>query len=193
MSNYNTYLNILKGVAKKTNLNYYNQKKLTTAYASDHTIVLSLLTPAEILALQPFIREGDWTNDNSVFSEEYDAKDITSTLISVFDQAKSDMDTFLSKPSYDFESDVVNWTTIPEMQQNFKKLKVGKTLYINSVDDEYVIPMLLELHINYFDKDDFTMTFTTNYKRKVTELRFYDLYSEVNRISATDSTFTFNE
>ncbi len=193
VSNYNTYLNILKGVAKKTNLNYYNQKKLTTAYASDNTIVLSLLTPAEILALQPFIREGDWTNDNSVFSEDYDAKDIISTLISAFDQAKSDMDTFLSKPSYDFESDVVNWITIPEMRQNYKKLKVGKTLYINSIDDEYVVPMLLELHINYFDKDDFFMTFTTNYKRKVTELRFYDLYSEVNRISATDSTFTFNE
>ena len=44
-----------------------------------------------------------------------------------------------------------------------------------------------------FDKDEFTMTFTTNYKRKVTVLRFYDLYSEVSRISATDSTFTFNE
>lgn len=191
--NYNTYLNVLKTVAKKTNLNYYNQVKLTQQYASDNTIVLSLLTPAEILALQPFIREGDWTNDNTIFSEDYDAKDIINTLVSTFDQAKSDMDTFLSKPSYDFESEVVNWTVLPEMKQNYKKLKVGKTLYINSVGDEYVIPLLLELHINYFDKDDFTMTFTTNYKRKVSELRFYDLYSEVNRVSATDSTFTFSE
>lgn len=202
LNDYNSYKDILVKVSSKTNLNYYKQISLTAQYRKNNNagldeegnpITLSLLTPAEILALQPFIREGDWTNDNTIFSEDYDAKDIVSTLVSTFDQAKSDMDTFLSKPSYDFESDVVNWTVLPEMKQNYKKLKVGKTLYINSVGDEYVIPLLLELHINYFDKDDFTMTFTTNYKRKVSELRFYDLYSEVNRISATDSTFTFSE
>lgn len=201
-NDYNSYKDILVKVSSKTNLNYYKQLALTNQYRNNNNagldiegnpITLSLLTPAEILALQPFINEGDWTNDNSIFSEDYDAKDIITTLVDVYKQAKSDMDTFLSKPSYDFESDVINWTEIPEMKKNYEKLKVGKTLYINSINDEYVIPLLLELHINYRDKDDFKMAFTTNYKRKVTELRFYDLYSEVNQISVIDSTFTFNE
>lgn len=200
VNDYNSYLKVLQTVSKKSNLNYYNQLKLTEQYRNNNgldddgnAIVLSLLTPAEILALQPFIREGDWTNDNSVFSEDYDAKDIITTLVSTFNQADSDMKTFLSKPCYDFESSVVNWTTIPEMKKVYQKLKLGQTLYINTIGNEYVIPLLLELHLNYKDKEDFTMQFTTDYKKKVAELRFYDLYSTVNQISTTDNTFTFNE
>lgn len=200
LNDYNAYLGIIKTVSAKTNLNYHNQYNLTNKYRTNNgvddngnNIVLSILTPAEILALQPFIREGDWTNDNSVFSEDYDAKDIVTTLIEAYNQAKNDMDLFISKPSYDFESDMINWTAIPEMQSNFKKLKVGKTLYINAKENEYVVPILLELHQNYKDRSDFSMKFTTDYNRKVYQLRFSDLYSTISQISAKDNTFNFAE
>lgn len=199
-NDYKAYYSVLRQIASRANLNYPNQVKLTNSYRNHryydedgNRLILSILTPNEIMALIPYIREGDWTNDNSVFSDDYDAKDIITTLVDVYNQAKCDMDTFISKPQYDFSTSVVNWTVIPEMEKSFNNLKVGQTIYINTEKDYYVIPMLLELHINYLDKEDFSMSFTTNYKRKVTELRFYDLYSAVNSIDVSDSTFKFNE
>lgn len=199
-NDYNSYLKVLQGVSKRANINYHKQVSLTAQYIDGNgldehgePIVLSILTPAEILALQPFIREGDWTNDNIVFSEDYDEKDIIGTLTDVYNQAKSDMDLFLSKPNYDFEVDSVNWTTLTQMQRNFCRLKLGQTLYINTVDDNYVIPVLLELHINYKDDNDFKMTLTTDYKRRPLQFRFADLYGTITQTSVTDNAFTFDE
>lgn len=199
-NDYNSYLKILTTVSRKANLNYHNQVKLTTQYAENgrvdedgNDITLSLLTPAEILALQPYIREGDWTNDNSVFSEDYDATDIIDTLVDVYNQAKSDMDLFISKPNYDFEIDMIDWIALSEMSKNFEKLKVGKTIHINTTDNQYVTPLVLELHIDYIDDSAFSMKFTTDYSRKVYQFRFADLFNTISQISVSDNTFNFAE
>ena len=191
LNDYNSYKKVLQKVAKKTNINYNTQKNLTTNYSVSET--LSILTPAEILALQPFIREGDWTNENNEFTDEYDEKDIIVTLTDTYNQAKSDMDLFISKPSYDFEVDMANWTQIPKMEKIWKQIKVGKTVYINTKDNEYALPIILELHKNYADKSDFKIKFTTNYKRKPYQYRFADLYSTISQVSITDNTFNFAE
>lgn len=156
-NDYKQYLYALKTMAASYNLDYDKQVYLTnlrrsSAYDSDgNYIMLSLLTPKEIKAIYSYLREGDWTNDNSVFSEDYDAKDIISTLVDVYNQAKTDMDNFISKINYDFETSIVNWSTIPEMKKMYENLKVGETLFLNTENNKYVIPLLLELHVNYFD------------------------------------------
>lgn len=200
LNDYNSYFGALKEISKRTNLNYFNQLSLTEQYMQNNgmdsngePIILSILTPAEILALQPYIREGDWTNSGVVFSEQYDSKDIISTLSDMYGQAKDDMDSFISKPNYDFELDMINWVALSEMHTNYNKLKVGRTLLINTIGDNYIMPILLELHINYKDDDDFKMTFTTDYNRKPLQFRFADLYGTITQTSVTDSTFTFNE
>lgn len=200
VNDYNSYLKILKTISQMLSLDYYKQRELTNQYINNsgidknrNTIVLSLLTPAEILALQPFIREGDWTNSNSTFSENYVTVDIINTLVDVYNQAKKDMDMFISKPSFDFDSTTINWTEIPEMRNHFKNLKVGKTIYINTKGKEYAVPILLEFHINHFDKEDFSIKFTTDYKRKPEMYRFADLYNTVSQVSVSNNTFSFEE
>lgn len=193
-TDYNAYYDVLSTVAKKTSLNYYSQLKATQNYngvSSDNS--LSILTPKEILVLQPYIREGDWTNSNSTFSENYDAKDIINTLVEVYNQAKTDMDTFISKTNYDFEAGVINWLTIPEMQRSFNALKMGNTIRINTLKSTYVSPILLELHIDYLNKDNFTMQFSTDYTRQVLEYRFADLFNTISQVSVTSNTFNFAE
>lgn len=200
-TDYRAYYKVLKTMAARYNLDYNRQIELINLWNTSSThwdsdgnyIMLSLLTPNEIKALRPYLREGDWTNDNSVFSENYDAKDIITTLSDVYTQAKFDMDTFISKVNYDFETSVANLAKIPEMEETYESLKVGETIAINTVGDTYVIPILLELHINYSNPDDFTMKFTTDYNRKLMQFRYSDLYNSISRISVSDSTFTFSE
>ena len=79
------------------------------------------------------------------------------------------------------------------MDDHIKSLRVGQTLRLNTQDNKWVSPILLELHINYTDPDDFSMKFTTDYNRKISQYRYSDLYDSISRVSTSDRQFTFNE
>lgn len=204
----NLYYSRLREVSQKLNLNYSRQKKLITKYPDGDTSLhiqnptsaqhmardeFSLLTPSEIVALQPFIIEGDWTNENAVFSDTYEADDIIDTLKSVKEQATFDLNNYYSKFNYDFSVDMVNWLALIEMNKQIKTLRVGQTIKLNTENNKWVSPILLELHINYTDFDDFSMKFTTDYNRKVSQYTFSDLFDSISRVSTSSSQFTFNE
>lgn len=194
---FNMYKTLLSHVAQKLNLNYQRQLELVTKYPTglpnNSDLEYSILTPAEILALQPFIIEGDWTNENAVFSETYGADDIVDTLSDVMEQAATDFANIYANDNYDFETDMINWMAIPEMQNQAKRIKVGQTVNLCTETNKWVSPILLELYINHKDDSDFKMTFTTDYTRKPLQFRFADLYGTITQTSVTDNAFTFNE
>lgn len=197
------YYNILCKVAQKLNLNYAKQVEnvnIRNAEIDDDvaeinsSVFPSILTPAEIMALQPFIIEGDWTNQNAIFSETYGADDIIETLNEVHTQATDELRIFYSQENYEFEIDLINWLALTEFEKQLKLLRVGRPIcHINTEDNKWISPHLLELHLNYTDKDDFKMTFNTDYNQKTLSYRFADLYNSINQVSLSDNTFTFNE
>lgn len=196
---YRIYQHVLACIAQRASLNHRYQEELIEAYNSGvttdefgDTIQPPVLTLKEIEALQAFIYEGDWTNDNAVFSETYGAEDIMQTLNSVYSQQKEDLDSILSKPSFEFEVDTINWMAIEEMWPQAQQIRLGNTVNLITEDDKWVQPVLLELHINRIDPSDFHMTFTTDYTRKPTQFRFADLYGTITQTSVTDSAFTFD-
>lgn len=183
---------VLCTIAKKLNLDYQKQKEIETT--TPIGAIPSILTSAEILALQPFIIEGDWTNQNAIFSENYGVDDIIKTLKEVYNQAKTDLDNIYSKEMYEFELDLVNWLALSEFNEQIKKLRVGRPICtICTENGKWIRPHLLELHLNYMDKDDFKMTFNTNYNQKIYSSRYTDLCDSIQRISISDKQFTFNE
>ena len=97
VTKYNICYNKMQTVAKKFTLNY------KTALQANKDGIATILSPAEILELQNYITEGDWTNDNIVFSDTYSANDIIATLQEAMAQAKSVNDNYLSKQSNEIE------------------------------------------------------------------------------------------
>lgn len=202
---YLLYYSALRQVSQRLNLNYKRQIELINKYpngditppisASDYASVdvVSILTPKEILALQPFIVEGDWVNDNLVFSEDYSGEDIIDVLDQAKSQANYDLNNLYSKYNYDFELDMANFIKLTEMDEQSKRIRIGQTLHINVDTQKWISPILLEIHINYTDPSDFSMKFTTDYNRKVTSFRYADLYDSITKISVSNNQFTFDE
>ena len=153
----------------------------------------SVLSPAEILELQNYITEGDWTNENVVFSDKYSADDIITTLKDVMAQAKSDHDNFISKQCYEFEIESANIMAIPEMKDNIADLTLGTAVSLEVKDGDWQYPVLLSIHINYDDISDFSMTFNTNYSAKPLKKRFIDCFNTISQTSVRNSTFTFSD
>ena len=187
VTKYNTCYNKMQTVAKKFTLNY------KTAIQANKDGIATILSPAEILELQNYIAEGDWTNDNVVFSDTYSANDIITTLQEVMVQAKSDHDNYLSKQCYEFEIESANILTIPEMKDNIADLTLGAALSLEVKDGDWQYPILLSIHINYDDVSDFSLTFNTNYSAKPLKKRFIDCFNTISQTSVRNTTFNFTE
>lgn len=187
VSTYNTAYNAMKKVAKQLTLNY------KTAIQANKDGIATILSPAEILELQNYITEGDWTNEDVVFSGEYSADDIITTLKDVTAQAKSDHDNYLSRQCYEFEIESANILAIPEMKNNIANLTLGTALSLEVKDGDWQYPILLSIHINYDDVSDFSLTFNTNYSAKPLKKRFIDCFNTISQISVKNTIFNFTE
>lgn len=174
---YNEAYSKMQEIAKKTSIN--------TSYAN------SDLSEIELKALSYFIVEGDWSNPNATFSDTYSADDIFDTLVEVYDDAKSELNSIYSKRNYDFSVDTANILAIDEMEDCISELSLGNSLKIFR-ENEWITPVLLSIHIDYNDLSNFTMSFSTDYNRQPLSLRFTKLFGTINQTSVNTPTFTFD-
>lgn len=181
---YDDTISKMKTIAKKVKFKIQN------------VIDKGILTVRELTELDKYIIEGDWRNDNVTFSETYDADDIYDTLVDVYNQAKQDLTNLLSKQQYEFTVDTANILAIPEMSSIVQNIHLGHCLNIeknyNNTND-YINAMLLEVFIDYKDDTKFTMTFSTDYTRRPSELRFSELFSTISQTSVETKEFTFDD
>ena len=143
--------------------------------------------------LDYFIREGDWTNEHVVFSDNYTFDDIYNTLIDVYQEAEYDLATRISKPKFEFTIDMVNPFILDEMLETISFLYLGCSCSVESSPTKWVSPTLLEIHLDFLDDSNTSLTFSTDYKRKPIQNRFADLFNTINQTSVKESVFTFEE
>ena len=179
-SNYRT----MRSIRNKLTMDY------NTAVAQEGYAVLS---PQEVLELQKFIVEGDWTNENAVFSENFSAADIISTLKSVYAEAKIDHDNYISQQCYEFDVSSTNIMDLDGFEKNLDDLTLGRmvTLQLNSGDWQF--PILMGYHIDHADDSNFSMTFDTNYSNKPLKKRFAKLFDAINQSSSSSNSYTYED
>lgn len=170
----------------------YKVLKAESDRCGDEFPYYPIFTPKEALALSYYIYEADWTDENAVFSNTYSAQDILSTLVDTYDNAQGELTDIYSKPTYEFKADLANVSATPEMQSALEDLYLGNALYI--IDTRQLInPVLLSVHIDYSNPENFSMQLSTDYKRKPLELRFSDLFGTISQVSVETPTFTFDK
>ena len=183
----NMYSN-LKSYADRFSLNYETCKRIQE---SNNTYP-NFLTPLEIIELSNYVIESDWTNENAVFNDDFDGEDVLDTLNSVYYDAKKDLDNIYSKPNYEFKVTVVNLLRLVGMDKIINNLFLGNSIYI--FDESHCVnPVVLALHIDYDNYDNFQLTLSTDYQRKPKQFRFCDMFGTVNQISVETPTFQFQD
>ena len=168
-----------------------------TSYSASST---SILSAAEINELHKYIVEGTWQYENASFSDTYNVSDIYETLREVMVDAREDLNDRLSIANFDFTVDAANILAIPEFEWDLrgelnpetKGIYLGSLVRLEISDGELLTPMLLELHRNFKDPNDFKLTFTTDMKRRPINARFADLFGTINQTSVTEKSFTYD-
>lgn len=153
----------------------------------------SILSPKEVLELQKFIVEGDWTNENAVFSENFSAEDIINTLKSVYAEAKTDHDNYISQQCYEFDVSSTNIMDLDGFEKNIDDLTLGRMVTLQLDSGDWQFPILMGYHIAHDDDNDFSMTFDTNYSNKPLKKRFAKLFDAISQTSGSSNSYTYED
>lgn len=199
----NTYENVKKSydnALKSYNQNYNKMKEISLKFSLNYKIVkdkeskginTSILSSKEILALNDFIIEGDWTNENATFSDTYTSTDIINTLDSIYNEAISDFNSYISKHCYEFSVGTANILKINEF--NIEDMYLGYSVILETKSGICQYPVFMAMHIRYDDDTDFSLTFNTDYNTKPLKMKFTKLFSTINQTSVIESAWTFSE
>lgn len=199
----NTYENVRKSydnALKSYNQNYNKMKEISLKFSLNYKIVkdkeskginTSILSSKEILALNDFIIEGDWTNENATFSDTYTSTDIINTLDSIYNEAISDFNSYISKHCYEFSVGTANILKINEF--NIEDMYLGYSVILETKSGICQYPVFMAMHIRYDDDTDFSLTFNTDYNTKPLKMKFTKLFSTINQTSVIESAWTFSE
>ena len=150
-----------------------------------------IFTPSEIIVLSKYIYEGDWTDENAIFKDDYDKSDIINTLTETFGYAKEDLDSIFSKPNYEFKINSTNIFSNKLLEDLVENIFIGNSLTIAD-NVNWIFPILLGVHIDYGNETNFSLTLTTDYKRKPLDVRFSELFGTINQVSPSTPSLTFD-
>lgn len=169
----------------------FNYKTVNAEYTANQANSKCIFTPIEVKELYKFIYEGDWETHMITFNDDYSANDIYNALLEIWSTANTELTNIYSKPIYEFNSDIADIFRIEELKDSAKNICLGNSLYI--VDGDYwIMPILLQVNVDYDKIDGVKMSFSTDYKRKPTKYRFSDMLATIQQTSVQTPKFTFD-
>lgn len=150
-----------------------------------------IFTPKEILALNSYIYEGDWANENAIFKDNYEKGDIIDTLKETMEYASEDLEKIYSKPNYEFKINSTNIFADKNLSEMAENIYIGNSLTIAD-NEKWIFPILLGVHIDYSNEVNFSLTLTTDYKRKPLDVRFSELFGTISQVSPSTASLTYD-
>lgn len=124
-------------------------------------------------ALQPFIIQSSYINDNIIQIEGMTSASITTQQHSLYNQAVSTLEK-ISTPRYSFEIDSVSFLQIKDFQTFGSQLALGKKITLEIEPGRYLQPTVLGADIDFDNPTSFKLTFG-------------------NRLRLNDETYQYND
>lgn len=134
-------------------------------------------TTKQILELDNFIFQGNYTNSNFVVTDKMTTPEIQDMSRQLLERGKKELKK-LSQPSFTFSMDTVNFLFIEKFKPFISQLKLGSLIHAEIKKDVWVSPILLEMDIDYENPENFTMTFGNKFRLQTSEWVFNELFNQ---------------
>lgn len=115
-------------------------------------------TPEQIINLNSFIREDEYTDSNFVVTDIDDDKSAMETKKELMEAAKKELRK-ISQPQLSFSMNMANILAIPAFEPILNDFEVGNCVVVEIRPGYVVKTQILEVNINFDDMSDFSVTF----------------------------------
>jgi len=155
-------IQILNGEISDVNTDISNQSDILTNINAE----LSFSTNFSVELyneLLDYVIESFYQNENIIKTSVMTNVEIQNQSQELYNQGKNILDK-LSQPRFEFSIDSANFVFLKEYLQNTNQLSLGSVINIELQRDLWATPILLQLHLNFYNPTDFSMTFANRYR-----------------------------
>lgn len=124
-------------------------------------------TSEQLKELSKFIREDELSSDNFVVTDTMTDSERMDMLHEMLDYGQKEL-AKVAQPTLTFSMDMANIYAIPEFNILSNTFEVGNYISVAIRDDYMVKAKILTIDLNYYDPDDFSVTFGNLMRRKDT-------------------------
>ena len=147
-------------------------------------------TQEQLEELTKYIREDELSSDNYVVTDIMTDSERMDMLHNMLEFGKKEL-AKVSVPTMQFSMDMINIYSIPEFKEHINLFNPGNYIYVTLRDDYSLKLRLLEIDINFFDNNDFSVTFGNVSKIKGNKI-FEDITDVLKQASSVATTVSFN-
>lgn len=113
--------------------------------------------------LLDYIIESSYQNENIIKTSIMTSVDVQNQAQELYNQGKNILDK-LSQPRFEFSVDSANFVFLKDYLQVTNQLSLGSVVNVELQTDLWATPILLQLHLNFYNPTDFSMTFANRYR-----------------------------
>ena len=146
-------------------------------------------TAAQLKELSLFIRETTLTSDNYVVTDTMTTTEKYSMLNDMLTYGRKEL-AKIAIPQLSFTASVLNLFTMPEFDNYSGDFDIGNYIWVTLRDDFHIKAKLLSIHFDYYDKNNFTVTFG-NIARKANNI-YTDITEAINTATSVATSVSFN-
>lgn len=177
----------LQGIANLTAMK--NAGTILVYSGGSYTPRPANFTDQQLKELSTFIREDELTSSNYVVTDIMTNEERFSMLKDLLQYGTDELNK-VAQPQMTFSADVVNLFGMPEFDRYSGYIDIGNTIVVYLRDDYIVKPRITNIHYNFYDESDFSLTFS-NILKKSKEY-WSDVQDVLNEASSISSSVSFN-
>lgn len=147
-------------------------------------------TEQQLEELSKFIREDELSSSNFIVTDTMTDSERMDMLHEMLNYGEEELSK-KSQPILQFSCDIVNIFSIPEFDQISDKFDIANYIHICLRDDYIIKSRILEIDINLYDENDFSVTFGNIAKSKKTKI-YEDVTKALDLATSTATTVSFN-
>ena len=147
-------------------------------------------TDLQLNELSNWIREDELSSSNFIVTDTMTDSERMDMLHEMLDYGREEL-LKVSQPTIQFSCNMANIFAIPEFNCISDKFEVGNYIHICLRDDYIIKARMLTLEINFYDENDFSVTFGNIMKVRNSKL-FCDITEALSLAKSTSTSVSFN-
>lgn len=147
-------------------------------------------TDSQLNELSNWIREDELSSSNFIVTDAMTDSERMDMLREMLDYGREELSK-VSQPTLQFSCDMANIFTIPEFNCISDKFEIGNYIHICLRDDYIIKARMLTLELNFYDENDFSVSFGNIMKTQNSKL-FCDITEALSLAKSTSTSVSFN-
>ncbi len=146
-------------------------------------------TASELAELNNFLREDELTSDNYVVTDTMTDEERFKMLEDMLEYGEKEL-AKVSVPQLSFSADIVNVFAIPEFESLYDQFEVGNYIWISLREDYHAKVRLLSIQMDFYNPEDFSLTFGNVIKR---DGKLTDITKSLSLVQSLSTSVSFNK